>query len=569
MKLIKQLFIGLAFIGSITSCNDLLTEVPKDFLTPENSYTNKKGFESALGNIYLNIRNNFYANSDDLGNYDMLGIDADLYVRQKNDVDYDEFFYWNTLNADNGISKKWWQRLYSYIYSCNVIINRADASLAQWNSEAEKNAIVGEAKFLRAYAYHFLGNMWGKAPIVLEETSSPQFNYKSATQEEIYKQCKEDLEFAVQWMPDIDDQKGGRASKVAASHLLSEVLICLKDYDGAVKAASDAINNPAMSLMTERFGVLKDFTFEGYDYIGEKEPWGDVYWDLFQEGNFNRIEGNKECIWNVQFDVTLEGGGNTGKSGGNFVMERALGLNWWQQKDKDGQPNWLKDVCSGRPVGWATPTDYAGTQIWKFKGDWDRDIRNSKYNMRREYYWTNPNSAYYGLLMTAENMGNPEESFRGSSPTFNKVIAAKHHGQFKDSQSGETHDNGRTYKDWYMMRLAETYLLRAEAYMMAGKKTEAAADINIVRARAHSTPVTADEVDIDLILDERARELCLEEMRLNTLMRLNKLTEYLMKYNSKVIKEGYKLDDHLNKFPIPNSEIEANKEGGLIQNDGY
>ena len=119
------------------------------------------------------------------------------------------------------------------------------------------------------------------------------------------------------------------------------------------------------------------------------------------------------------------------------------------------------------------------------------------------------------------------------------------------------------------MRLAETYLLRAEAYMMAGKKTEAAADINIVRARAHSTPVTADEVDIDLILDERARELCLEEMRLNTLMRLNKLTEYLMKYNSKVIKEGYKLDDHLNKFPIPNSEIEANKEGGLIQNDGY
>ena len=106
MKLIKQLFIGLAFVGSVTSCNDLLTEVPKDFLTPENSYTNKKGFESALGNIYLNIRDNFYANSDDLGNYDMLGIDADLYVRQKNDVDYDEFFYWNTLNADNGISKK-------------------------------------------------------------------------------------------------------------------------------------------------------------------------------------------------------------------------------------------------------------------------------------------------------------------------------------------------------------------------------------------------------------------------------------------------------------------------------
>lgn len=569
MKLIKYLFIGLTFVGSVTSCNDLLTEVPKDFLTPENSYTNKEGFESALGNIYLNIRDNFYANTDSWQNYDMLGVDVDLYAAQTSTTTYNEYFYWNTMNADNGYSKKWWQRFYSYIYSCNVIINRADASVVKWNSDAEKNAIVGEAKFLRAFAYHFIGNMWGKAPIVLEETSSPRFDYKSVLQEDIYKQCKEDLEFAVQWMPDIDDQKGGRASKVAAQHLLSEVLICLKDYEGAIKVASDAINNPAMSLMTERFGVLKDFVFEGFDYQGEKESWGDVYWDLFQEDNFNRIDGNKECIWNVQFDVTLEGGGNVGKSGGNFTMERWLAPCWWQQKDVDGVPNWLKDVCSGRPSGGVTATDYITNQIWLFKGDWDRDMRNSKYNVRREYYWTNPNSRFYGELMTAENLGDPTMAFHVISPTFTKVVATKHHGQFKDSQSGETHDNGRIYKDWYMMRLAETYLLRAEAYMMAGKKTEAATDINTIRARAHATPVTADEVDIDLILDERARELCMEEFRINTLMRLNKLTEYLMKYNPKVIKEGYQLGNHLNKLPIPNSEIEANKEGGLIQNDGY
>ncbi len=230
MKVIRQLFIGLVLAGSMTSCYDLLTEVPKDFLTPENSYTDRKGFEAALANIYLSIRNDFYANSDQWQNFDLMGVDVDLNnPRTSNDV-YTEYFYWNTLNADNGIAKKWWQRLYGYIYSCNVIIDRAESSLVKWNTEEEKNAIVGEAKFLRAFAYRFLGNMWGKAPIVLEETTSPQFNYQSATQEEIYKQCKEDLLFAVQWMPEIDNQKGGRASNVAARHLLSEILICLKDY---------------------------------------------------------------------------------------------------------------------------------------------------------------------------------------------------------------------------------------------------------------------------------------------------------------------------------------------------
>ena len=569
MKVIRQLFIGLVLAGSMTSCYDLLTEVPKDFLTPENSYTDRKGFEAALANIYLSIRNDFYANSDQWQNFDLMGVDVDLNnPRTSNDV-YTEYFYWNTLNADNGIAKKWWQRLYGYIYSCNVIIDRAESSLVKWNTEEEKNAIVGEAKFLRAFAYRFLGNMWGKAPIVLEETTSPQFNYQSATQEEIYKQCKEDLLFAVQWMPEIDNQKGGRASNVAARHLLSEILICLKDYNGAVEQATAVINNPSMSLMTERFGKLKDFTFEGYDYQGEKEPWGDVYWDLFRENNFNRIDGNKECIWNVQFDVELQGGGNTGVSGGNFGLERWFGAAWWSQKDLDGTPNWLKDILGGRPVGAVSPTKYAAEQIWQYKDSWNKDIRNSKYNMKREYYWTNPNGRFYGQLMTEETLGDKATSFQVTDPTYMKIIAAQHHGQFKDATSGETHDNGRIYKDWYIMRLAETYLLRAEANLLAGKADAAAADINAVRNRANATPVTASDVNIDLILDERARELYLEDFRLNTLMRMNKLVEYLMKYNPKVIQAGYKLDDHLNKLPVPNSEIEANKDGGLVQNDGY
>lgn len=569
MKILRYLFIGLILTGSLTSCYDLLNEIPKDFLTPENSYTDKKGFESALADIYKGIRNNFYGESDKWQNYDLLsGTDVDLYMQQPTKDQYSEYFYWNTLNADNDMSKTWWRRFYSYIFSCNVIIDRAESDVANWASEEEKNAIVGEARFLRAFAYRFLANMWGNAPIVLKETTEPQFNYQSATQEEIYKQCKEDLEFAIQYMPDIDDQKGGRASKVAAQHLLSEILIGLKDYQGAVDQASAVINNPAMSLMTERFGKLKDFKFQGYDYQGEEEPWGDVWWDLFREDNFNRTDGNKECIWNVQFDVNMQGGGNVGVSGGYFVLERWFSPTWWNVKDINGETNWLKDTLSGRPSGACFATEYMGKLIWEYKNDWDRDMRNSQYNIKRKHYWTNPESQFFGQQITTDNVATGVE-LNWQPPMLMKFVTALHHGQFQDSRSLQTHDNGRIYKDWYIMRLAETYLLRAEANLMLNKLDDAAKDINAVRERAHATPVTAADIDIDLILDERARELCMEEFRINTLMRTNKLSECLMKYNPQVIKAGYQLDDHLNKLPIPNSEIEANKEGGLVQNKGY
>lgn len=569
MKRLKYMLLFVSMVASLSSCYDLLNETPKDFLTPENSYVDKKGFEAGLANVYLSIRDNFLANSDEWKNYDLMGIDVDFASLQAENTKYNEYFYWNTFNADNGFSKKWWQRFYGYIFQCNAMIERADGKQVSWNSEAEKNAIVGEAKFLRAYAYHFLANMWGGVPIVLTETKEPLFNYTRATQEDVYKQCKEDLEFAIQWMPEIDAQKGGRASKHAARHTLTEVLICLKDYQGAIDAASAVINDPKMGLMTQRFGKLKDFTFEGYDYQGEKEPWGDVYFDLFRENNFNRIDGNKETIWNAQFDVKLEGGGNVGVSGGYFVLERTWGSDWWNRKDINGETNWLMDVLGGRPVGWVMPTPYVAKNIWEFKGDWNRDIRNSKYNMQREYYWTNPNSAFYGKQMVEENYGDKALLYVIESPRFMKAVTALHHGQFKDSRSGQTHDNGRVYKDWYLMRLAETYLLRAEAYHLKGDNQNAANDINAIRLRAQATPVTAAEVNLDLILDERARELYIEEYRINTLMRMGKLTEYLQKYNPAVISAGYKLGDHLNKLPIPNSEIEANKEGGLKQNPGY
>ena len=81
--------------------------------------------------------------------------------------------------------------------------------------------------------------------------------------------------------------------------------------------------------------------------------------------------------------------------------------------------------------------------------------------------------------------------------------------------------------DQYVFRLAETYLLRAEAYLGNGDQVNAAADINMVRTRANAPEIDPSMVNIDYILDERIRELYYEELRLLTLTRLGKYGSFL------------------------------------------
>lgn len=210
----KIFFVSLVLaILATTSCKESLTEIPKDFYTPENSYTTKPQFESALSNIYLSVRNGIYCYSQSgEKSVDLLGFDIDLANSGTNSAaGLMQYFNWPTMNADNGFVGKWWTLYYSWISQANAIIDRADQPTAVWASAADKNAIVGEAKFLRAFAYHFMANMWGGVPLVLHETKVPKFDYVRATQAEIFQQCKADLTEAIKYMPTIDQLKGGRA----------------------------------------------------------------------------------------------------------------------------------------------------------------------------------------------------------------------------------------------------------------------------------------------------------------------------------------------------------------------
>ncbi|MBO9638108.1 MAG: RagB/SusD family nutrient uptake outer membrane protein, partial [Siphonobacter aquaeclarae] len=122
------------------------------------------------------------------------------------------------------------------------------------------------------------------------------------------------------------------------------------------------------------------------------------------------------------------------------------------------------------------------------------------------------------------------------------------------------------FRDGYLIRLPETYFLRAEAAILKGDNASAAADLNVVRARAKTFPVTAGDVSIDFLLDERMRELYGEEFRMVTLTRMGKLYDRVKKYNEK---SGLSIESYHNLWPIPFSEINRNVSAKLEQNPGY
>lgn len=126
---------------------------------------------------------------------------------------------------------------------------------------------------------------------------------------------------------------------------------------------------------------------------------------------------------------------------------------------------------------------------------------------------------------------------------------------------------GDTYTDQYMFRLAETYLIRVEAYLGTGDKTKAAEDINAVRSRAKPALCWNGNITINYILDERMRKLGIEEKRRLTLSRLNMVYERTVNIAKNPLAAN--IQSFNNLWPIPQREIERNKDAILTQNPGY
>ncbi len=558
MKKLKYIFLVCAFTMTALSCNEdeWLEEEVYDFYSASNSYTTPEQFNSAVAYIYKLVREAMIESRD--GGYLIYFYTSDL-AYDTNGLTHELNSYKDKITPENNRVKQIWDRFYKIVSAANAIIGRIDDPEIVFNDEAQRNSLKAEALFFRAYIYRCLGIQYGGVPLILEEIKAPKRDFVRATQAEIWQQCIEDLTYAAENLPGATDVKqDGRLTKGAANHLLAEMYIITQEWDKAIAAASAVINDPAYALMTTRFGRWKD-----------KE--GDVYGDLFRRNNQNRSTGNTESIWVIQYEYNVTGGG-----GLNLLTRFAVPIYWSLTGDSDKVNLFVGSTVhnGGRGIGWMAPSDYLLYDVWQSDPN---DMRNSEYNIIRDLVADNPASAYYGQkIVESGAIANYPMPYKNAwSAIFAKTTPINDFPEevIADPETGVVTSGGNgTFTDTYMMRLAETYLLRAEAYLGKNDKVNAAADINVVRARANATPVTTAEVDIDYILDERARELHYEEFRILTLMRLGKLVERVrlhnpmanFKYNTEET-----IYDYHNVWPIPHSEIETNSEALLEQNPGY
>ncbi|WP_268223944.1 RagB/SusD family nutrient uptake outer membrane protein [Sinomicrobium oceani] len=529
--------IGIASV--LSSCQkDFLKEEPIGIPNSGNLLVDKEGFESAITGLHIAARELFFYPDGSRMSSLWLGTDVAC-TGDRGLADFENYTTW--LTPTQWSAEFYWNWAYlDLIPRANNIIEYIENPDIEWNSEAEKNAIIAEARFFRGYAYNFLANLYGGVPIVDKISDSPKTDFVRNTRTEVYEFVKEDLEYASEWLP-VEAPEDGRIEQGAANHLLAEVYISLEDYEAAVASATAVIDSPRYQLMTERFGNYTDTP-------------GDVYADLFKDENQNRsTTTNTETIWALQFEFQTPGGTAGGQKWYANGWLRAWGPKWWDLRDPDGNTGMeLTTDSLGRGVAWVRPTPYFYDEVWK---EDPNDMRNSKYNIKRKYYYNNPSSAYFGQEV------NPVAIQADTMVNYYPMIMKIEPQLFPEGESF-----GRAFKDTYIMRVAETYLLRAEAYWRMGNSEMAAADINKLRNRAHAEEVEAAEVDLDYILDERARELIIEEPRRLTLNRVGKLAERVRKYNPE---SGSSVQDYHNLFPIPLSAIDANIDVELGQNFGY
>lgn len=568
--LIIKLFIVVLVAYSCDKAD--LNEVPLDFFSLENSYVEFDDFQTALTDLYARVREICYG-TQQLEPY-MSPTDIAQSGREilsENVLNVHSLF----LLPTNNTVRTHWQHWYKIVSNANTIISRLEDSEL---TEADITLIAAEAKFFRGFAYRFLVYLWGGVPLIVDEIASPKVDFTRATKDEVLNQMVEDFRDASNGLPTINEVKDGKISNIVAQHYLAETYISLGKYDEAVTAASMVINDGNVSLMTDRFGVMADQ--DPTDPFLNFKTKGDPYWDLFRRFNQVRSSGNRESLWVVKFATDVVGG-NQFSSGkrtiSSGVLERvAVPYGPYQAVflDPDGQPGTLSIPqsnynCGGAGCSYMMNTDFFLYTLWE--EDWDNDIRNSPHNIVRDFRYDDPNSAWFGKSVIDPD--HPSPSWVRNKwwwyPYPSKVTTPGQHPDdaFQDKEKGWLKvGTGTLFRDRYMLRLAETYLLRAEAFFYKNDLENSAKDINVVRDRANAHLISPTDVSLDFILDERARELVYEEFRRITLQRVGKLVERVRKFSDRNKDE---IQDHHGLWPIPFSEIEANRDSRIEQNPGY
>ncbi len=569
----KKIIYCLLALLSLNSCSDnWLKPDPQSFFAPENIYVDEAGFEALLVTLRKNLSYDFTGGRNPMAMEFAYSDVAVALVQSdftRNTPSTSTF--WPILTLFN--------KSYEFIKNANVLISRIDN--VEWESEEVRNRLVAEAYWHRAYWYYRLVNSYGDVPWIGEELSGAKLDFQTYSRDAILKKLQQDLEFSVQWLPE-KPRLLGDVTKATVNQLLTKIYLANREFDKAVTSSSQIINGP-YSLMKNRFG------------IDANDAKRNVLWDLHRAENKNNNQ-NTETIYTT---IDRAEAPPATWSEGAYTM-RNYTPSWW--KILDGKGN--------RACNWDTPT---GDTL----GIGNGDVRTNSYfhySIWEENgkQWNNTPDLRRADINWVEMTGNIAEikGCLGGSPyngiQLNKVVYSSlidttdtwypwpHYKTYIKTPNTPQPYGGQG--DMYIYRLAETYLLRAEAHFWKGNLAEAANDINVVRARANAPLISAADVTIDYIFDERARELYIEEPRHSEMVRVSFILANLNQdgynvtgiheknwYHDRVMRvnEHYhpplftwfaleaKISPYHFLWPVPQSVITANTLGIINQNKGY
>ncbi|MBA4851826.1 RagB/SusD family nutrient uptake outer membrane protein [Emticicia sp. BO119] len=554
LKPIKVLGV-MSMLLATQSCKDLLDEEVVSGIG--NDYMNTtKGFEDAVKSAYSSLRY-FYGSQQGLT---LTEYGTDIYATGA-DGGYKGFHFYDTQmqpTVDYLINT--WDELYRGINTCNAIIDRAPKAAV---SDAVKKLRVAEAKFLRAHYYYILFMQWGGVDLRLTETLAPTKETSRATDAQMYTAIINDLNDAVANL----EAKGhssdyGRATKASAEALLAKVYLA-KAYSSS-KAADDF--SKAATLCNS---VINNYGFKLLDDFAS----------VHDENN----QQNSEVVYAVQYtsDPLTNLTNNTGAVNGGNNLHLFFGMQY------DVQPGMKRDVFYGRPFKRLRPTAYLLNTVFAdrtndsrykktFRDTWlsnnpGANLNASFDNSKSKLTFAAGDTAIFipGYEMSVDERAKkkyqvlvPSAYSEALFPTLMKFFDTK--------RPDLTYEAGS--RDYFVFRLADIYLMLAEAQLKAGNVSEATKAINMVRYRAgwpgkkDAMLITDAQMNFEMIVEERARELAGEQMRWVDLKRWGILVDRVKKYNPQAA--GNITDKHYVR-PIPQTQIDRSAQGAFAQNPGF
>jgi hypothetical protein len=414
---------------------------------------------------------------------------------------------YTNVSISNPSTESVWSLYYKAIALANTIINEVELG-----SLSNKESVLAETKFMRAWCYFELTTMWGDVPLRLVNPttiSSEAFAIPKSTRAEIYAQVESDLAAAIAGLPDKSAVSNNfRVSKGAAQATLAKVLVFQGRNAEAIPLFEAVISNPAHDLEANVADIWSESTEFGIESLFELGyistngvDWGNVAWGGRMESNLHiQLMGPRGDGF---FDLT----------GTDFI-------NGW---------------------GFNLPTAKL-VSAFEAAGDVDRKA---------------------ATVMTEAELITSGGSVTGGPWDYEGAFRTKYATRTSQTTSDGVLELNYT-TNWRLLRYAEVLLLAAEAYNAEGQDSNARTELNKVRNRAGladvSTTLTGTPL-FDAIVNEKYLELAHEGQRFWDLVRWGKTS-------SELSGTGYTSKNDL--YPIPASEIDKNDALTIAdQNPGY